>query len=153
MWIIVAVTKTTTANICAENKYATSFSVVLIQPITDAIRSNIPGNTMINEKDRDCFVKPLLFKITSRSANALINGNVNTGQSPETHENKLSFHVDLSVGFILPPYFSGRRNQIIVITKLVKLDKKIFKLTGDSKKYFLILEYTKNKRSIMRRIR
>ena len=78
------------------------------------------------------------------SVNALINGNVKTGQSPETQEDKLSFQVDLSVGFMLPPYLSGSRNQITDIIKLIKLDKKTFNILGTGKKYLLILEITKN---------
>jgi hypothetical protein len=74
-------------------------------------------------KERDFIVKPLLFKITSMSVNALINGNVKTGQSPETQENKLSFQVDLSVGFMLPPYLSGSKNQINTMIIVLKFDK------------------------------
>jgi len=57
------------------------------------------------------------------SVNALINGNVKTGQFPETQENKLSFQVDLSVGFMLPPYLSGSKNQINTMIIVLKLDK------------------------------
>jgi len=74
-------------------------------------------------KERDFIVKPLLFKITSMSVNALINGNVKTGQFPETQENKLSFQVDLSVGFMLPPYLSGSKNQINTMIIVLKFDK------------------------------
>ena len=96
---------------------------MLIQPITDAIKISIPGKTMVRVKDIDFIEKPLLFKITSTSGKAHSSGNVKAGQSPVIQENKLSFHVDLSVGFMLPPYLSGSKNQINTIMTVVKLDK------------------------------
>ena len=82
MSIIVDETRAITAKICAENRYATSFSVVLIQPINDATRTINPGNILKKQKIRDFFESLRRFRTIVKRARAPIKGKVKTGHPP-----------------------------------------------------------------------
>ena len=94
MNIIVDETKTITEKICTENKYATSFSVVFIMPIKEAIKTINPGIMLRKVKIRDFFDSPRRFKITIVRLIALKKGNVKTGQPPIIQDIKSTFQVD-----------------------------------------------------------